>query len=67
MTAPPSYGSKIPTDIQRQLDVMVIKHLAQTARKTVPRGDMAAAESAFLSEIAHSPYAYYFPWLEVER
>lgn len=60
----PHYGSKIPASLQQQLDIMVIKHLVQKARESVPRGDMEAAESAFLSEVAHGPYAYYFPWLE---
>lgn len=46
------------------MDGMVIRWLAQTAKESVPRGDQAAAESAFCSEVCANEYAHYFPWLE---
>ena len=55
----------IGLDLQESMDRAVIAWLAQKARESVPRGDRAAAESAFCSEMAASrEYASYFPWLK---
>ena len=55
------------SSIERALDFMAIRYLAVTCRQTVPRGDLALAESAFLSEIAGSELIKYFPFLRTRR
>lgn len=52
--------------LQEQLHMIAIRHMAASARESCPRGDIEAATSAFLSEVAVSEYAHYFPWLEPE-
>jgi hypothetical protein len=49
--------------MKASLDRIVIGWMAHVARESVPHGDMEAAMSAFLSEIASSELADYFPEL----
>jgi hypothetical protein len=60
-------GEDVSLDVQDALARMVLGWMAERAKASVPRGDMEAATSAFLSDVAASEYSRYFPWLEPTR